>query len=158
MKILPEIDNLELIWKLNYEWMILLVESFKNSQNEKGKIIELQSAILTLNNIKQKSDNLKERIQREVSGIEENKWSNTYLKSVMKFINSTEIDFYSKRMVKTKPYDFFDKIDLNNLISEESLKTNMDLVIDKLENNWIGFNQSNSSLIYKIHINGYHKL
>ncbi|MCK8482282.1 hypothetical protein, partial [Psychroserpens algicola] len=29
MKTKPEIKNLELIWKLNYEWMILLVEGFK---------------------------------------------------------------------------------------------------------------------------------
>ena len=158
MKIKPEIATLELIYTLNYQWMLLLLEVFKNSQNEKGKIVDLQNVILSLHNAKEKSDNLKDRVLKEISKIDENKLTVPYLKSVMKFINSTEIDYYSKIMAKTKPYDFFDKIDLNDLISEYSLKTNMDFVIKKLENSWIGFNQSNSRLIYKIHLNGYHLL
>jgi len=158
MKIKPEIATLELIWDLNYQWMLLLLEVFKNSQNEKGKIVELQNTILSLQNLKEKSDNIKDRILKEISNIDENKLSIAYLKSVMKFINSTEIDYYSKRMAKTKPFDFFERLDLNDSINKDSLKTNMDLVLNKLENNWISFNQSNSRLIYKIHLNGYHLL
>ncbi|MCK8482365.1 hypothetical protein, partial [Psychroserpens algicola] len=94
----------------------------------------------------------------EISKIDENKFSIAYLKSVRKFINSTEIDYYSKIMAKTKPFDFFEKLESSDLINKDSLKTNMDLVINKLKNNWIGFNQSNSRLIYKIHLKGYHLL
>lgn len=106
MKTKPEIATLELIWDLNYQWMLLLLEVFKKSQNEKGKIVDPQNTILSLQNLREKSDNLKDNILKEISNIDENKLSITYLKSAMKFINSTEIDYYSKRMAKLSPLTF----------------------------------------------------
>ncbi|KAB8155814.1 hypothetical protein EZY14_000985 [Kordia sp. TARA_039_SRF] len=158
MKTNSEIDILKLIWKLNYEWMLLLLEAFKNSQNKKGKIVDVQNTIQLLKSTKEKSERLKEEIVHEVSKIDKNKRTVSYLKSVNTFIHSTELDYYIKIMAKTKPFDFFDSIDEADMIGENSLKTNMDLVLTKVENNWIRFNQSNAKLIYKIHFAGYHLL